>query len=253
MSEKTARTVRLLYGCVLSFLLVLTGLFLILSALAIYYGGGESPYTPEAIGERFSAIALPVSITLGAIVGGIVLHFVLPAPASRPHARIDRRALLARMEAKKDATAAYTDAARKERRLRLILRVGTGLLSLVAAIPAILHLSAPESFRYPAYNDSVIAAMPSLLLFSASLAILLTVCGILCDRSYARQMKVLATQSARTDVPAEKPQSTRTAWIARVLILAIALVLLTVGIIGGGMEDVLSKAINICTECIGLG
>lgn len=36
-----------------------------------------------------------------------------------------------------------------------------------------------------------------------------------------------------------------------VLILALALTVL--GFISGGFQDVLTKAINLCSECIGLG
>ena len=33
----------------------------------------------------------------------------------------------------------------------------------------------------------------------------------------------------------------------------IALVLIVIGIINGGLEDVLAKGAAICTECVGLG
>ena len=41
--------------------------------------------------------------------------------------------------------------------------------------------------------------------------------------------------------------------IIQVSILCIAVVMIIIGITNGGAEDVLQKAINICTECIGLG
>jgi purine-cytosine permease-like protein len=41
--------------------------------------------------------------------------------------------------------------------------------------------------------------------------------------------------------------------IARISILVIAVVFIITGIFNGGASDVLQKAINICTECIGLG
>ena len=40
---------------------------------------------------------------------------------------------------------------------------------------------------------------------------------------------------------------------ARLAVLAAAIVLIVLGVLNGGMADVLGKAINICTECIGLG
>lgn len=41
--------------------------------------------------------------------------------------------------------------------------------------------------------------------------------------------------------------------IARTVLFVLALFFLIIGVMNGGMRDVLVKAINICTECIGLG
>lgn len=41
--------------------------------------------------------------------------------------------------------------------------------------------------------------------------------------------------------------------ITRLIILGIAVITLVLGAIFGGYADVLTKAVNICTECIGLG
>lgn len=41
--------------------------------------------------------------------------------------------------------------------------------------------------------------------------------------------------------------------VAQAILLLISVVLIVLGVINGGMRDVLVKAINICTECIGLG
>jgi len=41
--------------------------------------------------------------------------------------------------------------------------------------------------------------------------------------------------------------------ILRTAVLAIALILIVIGILNGGLEDVLAKGAAICTECVGLG
>ena len=41
--------------------------------------------------------------------------------------------------------------------------------------------------------------------------------------------------------------------ITKCVILAVAVVFVLIGIFNGGVADVLSKAVKICTECIGLG
>ena len=52
---------------------------------------------------------------------------------------------------------------------------------------------------------------------------------------------------------ATRRQGDRTAWILRAAALAIAVILILLGILNGGMEDVLAKGAAICTECVGLG
>ena len=39
----------------------------------------------------------------------------------------------------------------------------------------------------------------------------------------------------------------------RRFLIVIALLLIAAGVANGGAKDVLVKAVNICTECIGLG
>ena len=41
--------------------------------------------------------------------------------------------------------------------------------------------------------------------------------------------------------------------VLRGVVLAVAIIFIIVGIVNGGMADVLGKAIRLCTECIGLG
>ena len=45
----------------------------------------------------------------------------------------------------------------------------------------------------------------------------------------------------------------RTAAVVRMVLLAAALAMILAGVLNGGMRDVLIKAINLCTECVGLG
>ena len=41
--------------------------------------------------------------------------------------------------------------------------------------------------------------------------------------------------------------------VTRIVVLTISIIFITVGVINGDLVDVLKKAINICSECIGLG
>ena len=44
-----------------------------------------------------------------------------------------------------------------------------------------------------------------------------------------------------------------TLWAVRGVVFVIAVALIIAGVLNGGARDVLVKAINICTECIGIG
>ena len=52
---------------------------------------------------------------------------------------------------------------------------------------------------------------------------------------------------------AVRQQADQKTVILRAAVLVIALVLIVIGIINGGLEDVLAKGAAICTECVGLG
>ena len=39
----------------------------------------------------------------------------------------------------------------------------------------------------------------------------------------------------------------------RYVVLALSIALVVYGLVSGGWQDVLTKAVNICTECVGLG
>lgn len=51
----------------------------------------------------------------------------------------------------------------------------------------------------------------------------------------------------------DKKCKTTGVWLARTAIFVLAIVLLFVGVQNGGMKEMFLKAINICTQCIGLG
>lgn len=47
--------------------------------------------------------------------------------------------------------------------------------------------------------------------------------------------------------------SNKFVYSTRLVVFCAAIAFVVVGVLKGGMGDVLMKAINICTECIGLG
>ena len=81
------------------------------------------------------------------------------------------------------------------------------------------------------------------LLIAAALA------GVKTSQNVSADRKLSTSRSPVESVCAHRGLSEKRVW----LILILAAGLIAAGILNGGLKDVLIKAINICTECIGLG
>ena len=68
------------------------------------------------------------------------------------------------------------------------------------------------------------------------------------------KQEISLTRQALREAPAEPAAKKLPSllWL-RLALLSVALFLLVFGFCTGGTADVLTKAINICTECVGLG
>ena len=91
-----------------------------------------------------------------------------------------------------------------------------------------------------------------------SIAVPLVVCSVICILAGVLNILPLPdtaeTASVRDQKSAYKrPRTMDRLHIVRVLILCAAIGCIVLGALNGGLRDVLIKAINICTECIGLG
>lgn len=72
------------------------------------------------------------------------------------------------------------------------------------------------------------------------------------DASCKRQITAAETAEDNNNKSAPSPASKNTMTV-RLVLLALAFLLIGMGILNDGLTDILMKAINICTECIGLG
>ena len=103
MSQELRKKIHLIYGIVLSVLILTVGILLVLSCIDIYRSGNR-PFSPESIAERFNAIRIPVCICVALILGGPVLSVALPLDAPKTRAVRDEEASLTRMKHRGDGT-----------------------------------------------------------------------------------------------------------------------------------------------------
>lgn len=262
MSQKTLRTIRFVYGIALSVLLFLTAGCFIGSCIAIY-NSGERPFSRESIALAFDSIALPVYLTITAIVGGAILSLFLPSEKKKITAERNDYDTLHRLEKK-----LLGRVPSREPSLRLGFRIATAVLSVTLAIyPAYLFFD-PSRFSASDVNGSVIAAVIPSLIWAGLAIVLCTICSLLCARSVRREIALCKAAIAEgKNFPTSDKAKHRVCFLGalirsnnrgvrltiRAVLLLTAVVFLILGALNGGADDVLGKAIRICTECIGLG
>lgn len=98
----------------------------------------------------------------------------------------------------------------------------------------------------PVFSAENVAARLSALAPALAGYALLVIAGLI--------LQVLCPAAEK--LPSPRPvryHGSRHAGILRVILLGLAIVFIILGVMNGGARDVLVKAINICTECIGLG
>lgn len=261
MSLETKKRIRLIWGILLSVLIVAAGVCLAVSCVIIYRSG-ERPFTRESIGTQFSYIALPVYLCLGGILGGVILAVALPLEPQRIKGAVAPQKTIERLMSRVDTAACAPDLLakiKKEQTLRRVLCISASVFSVALAVPSLIYLTNLSNFDISTLNRDIVAAMklvlPSVVVgLGAWVAVTL-----LQSASYTRELSLVkealkVSSAGQKNLPVEKKSmSAKALWAIRCVVLAVALLFVMLGIFNGGMTDVLEKAIKICTECIGLG
>ena len=260
MSKKAVEYIRIIYSIALSLMLIVTGILLMIACVNIYQIGSR-PFTPENISREFAQISIPVWITVAMTVLGLILTLVFPAERSTPKAIKDKKITLARLQQKVNMNACDENTRallQKEQRLCKILRVAAIAIVCVAAIPAVIYAFNFNHFTAD-YNASVISACLWILPCTFVGMGVAVAFMYLENASVERQIgyvksALIQSKGVSPDVcAAEHHRHPKLLMGIRIALLVAAVALIIAGVLNGGMADVLSKATNICTECIGLG
>lgn len=259
MSTTIIKRIKTLYAAVLSACLVATGILLMIACVRIYRIG-DRPFTTENIADAFSRIRPIVLVTLALTAVGILLWLFLPSEKKKNKGAMPAKALAARLERKLSPDTCPVPILASialEKRYRKILRIVTAIACVEAFVPALVYVLNFDHFTMD-YNSNIITAcmwlLPGALI---SLGMCLTASFLMSASEQAQLEDVKRGIAARgkTDAPIEEPvrKSGKGLLIVRIAVFAIAVAMIVMGVLNDGMADVLAKAINICTECIGLG
>lgn len=255
MSDRTMKGIRLVFGIVLSAVTAAAGICLMAACLSIYRSGPK-PFSPESVASAFAPIALPVYLCLALVVLGFLLDFFRPAHTKHPAPGGAPHMTLARLWARTDEAALSPEvctALSREKKGRRI-RTAAGIVLLVIGTAVYLPYGLDiGNFPVDGVNGAMIRAM-WLLLPCMGIPFAWAVAAAFLNRASLRREIGLLQSAGAFASPSVTPKKHKNAInTARVILLMLAAALLLVGLFSGGAADVLTKAVNICTECIGLG
>ena len=257
MTRNRGNTIRRICGILLSVSILIAGLCLAVACVQIYRLG-DQPFSREAVAAAFAPIAIPVYLCLVLVIVGFCVDLWLPSEKKRLIPEKQHAMMLHRLHNKLDFTLCSEELrsaitlqqnARKRRN-----RIAVGLL-LAGSVIFLVYAAGEGSFHKSEINASMISAMAVLIpclipaLVAAIIAQYRNRASIAEEIELLKQADPAATKQPDA-TPVGRKSRTRSLQYA---ILAVALLLLVVGFFTGGTSDVLTKAINICTECVGLG
>ena len=256
MSQHNVKKLHSIYRIVLAVLVVLLGAVLVLSCLDIYQSSDRDPYSPASVSQAFHRIQILVYIVLAGILGGIILELVVPQEQKRPKAIISQQAKVQTLLAKlspEDAALAVRTYSKGQRVLSLLPWVVSAALMVYPAY----YFADTGHFTVANLNADIVKAVLVVMLPGLLCLASFFLFQLLINRKLKKQAEfckqLLAASGSKSNRPAPAPAKNGPIWGIRIGVAAIAVALILLGIFNGGAQDVLKKAVAICTECIGLG
>lgn len=280
MQEKTCKTVRLCYGIALSLMTLITGALFIWQTLDIYLSGGNRPFTAEIVSERLTRISPAFWIWVVMVVVGFVLWEVFTVPAKRAPLKDDcyaLRRLKKRVPQKVgESGLASLKAVKRGELINLIVKLCAAALCLAGVAYGIAYLATSANFPKTDVNGEMLnmAAHLAPCVFAA----LLILCGVTLYLSISAKKQLPHVKQLIASAKADEKNGVEAVYVTgntavaefygrwkalsnhkyfilgvRIAIAVFAVTFIILGIVNGNMRAILIKAINICTECIGLG
>ena len=269
ISTKTCKTVRLVYGWVFSAFTIVVGALFIWQVLDIYLGGKAqgltSSFSYELVSHRIkTVIAVPFWLWIATIVIGFVLWQLFPVPeklAPVTDARYIAYRLSKRLpsEVGEDLKDSYEFVKKQQKLLKILHYCLLGVVALFL-ISVIVYMSIPANVPNSDKTHEMLKMTAYLL--PAAAVVYAAGCAyvVILNKSATKQLPYLKQLTKGIKAPQEKPNKFISVINHKYFILGIRIAVACVGvafviagIFNGSVREVFYKAINICTECIGLG
>lgn len=277
MSEKNIKRVHLIYGIVLSALLVTVAVLFAVMCVDIFNETGEiGVFTPERISLRFAKISVWVYTTVALIIIGGIFNTIYPLESKSLKGTVCNSIVLKRLYCKlKGLSPEAGDKIERERILRFAMIIASMVFIIFASLGSFIYIC--NNFDANAtINSEVAGGWLDVLYFFVGPFLYLILTAYVCKRSIKRELGIVKGEFKNSSVDTEDNKGTFTKitddihqtvqkakepkkWhktfslVAKIALACLIVVFIIVGIVNGGMDDVIAKANKICSECIGLG
>ena len=197
---------------------------------------------------------LAMMLCLAMVLAGFALKLLFPAAAGKPKTLKQASATLTRLQSRADLDACRDGLKAEilsEHRCRKNQKRICALVLAACALVFLVYALDGSHFHTSEINTSMIRAMYVLL---PCLAVSFATCVWFVHvrkSSLLKEIELLKQCPKKEALQADRKPD-HCAKVRYALLLA-AVVLALFGFFSGGTADVLTKAVNICTECIGLG
>lgn len=272
-TEKTCKSVRLYYYIAMSLMTAIVGALFIWQTLDIYLNGGNRPFSAEIVAERLTLISPAFWIWIAMIVAGFVLHEIFRIEKKSSPLKDDLYALK-RMKKRVPATVGESGLSslafvKKEEKILLIIKLCAAVLCAAGAVYSIVYLANPAHFPKVDVTGEMLEMVKNVLPCAFISLLILSAVAFYEARSAKRQLehvkKLLSSAGGEYSTAKNCAVAGACAKVNKVLnhkyftlglriaVGCLAVAFIIAGALNGNMHAILIKAINICTECIGLG
>ncbi|MGN0812302.1 MAG: CD1871A family CXXC motif-containing protein [Candidatus Coproplasma sp.] len=271
--RKASKSVRLYYGIFLGVFTVVVGALFAWQILSILNSSAEpilerKPFSREIVLAALSKIDLFFWLWIGAIVVGFVLWEVFPLKekARKIHPDLQYARLIDRLPAAAPEGLEGEYALVKDsQRLAFSVKIAGYVLAAIAVLTTVIYLCIPSNFNNKEVTLEILDMAKVVVPVFVASALLYSVGATLVKYNVKKALPSL--QKVTKGVKQGQNTAALTfcgkiesffenktvLLVVRIALAVIGVALVIWGSLNGNMQAVFIKAINICTECIGLG
>ena len=271
--QKASKSVRLYYGIFLGAFTIVVGALFAWQVLSIFNSSSapildRKPFTREIVLAALSKIDLFFWLWIGAIVVGFVLWEVFPLKEKprKIHPDLQYARLIERLPATAPEGLEVEYAKVKDtQKLAFAVKIAGYVLAAIAVLTTVIYLCIPSNFNNKAVTLEILDMAKVVVPVFVASALLYAVGATLVKYGVKNSLPTLQKVTKGIKQPVAQGGATLCGKIEsffenKTVVLAIRIALAVIGValviwgsLNGNAQAVFIKAINICTECIGLG